>query len=46
MKINCKISRAIALCMVELQLFDVGELDVCGSLVLSNLVTYAPFKAH
>ena len=25
--------------MVKLQLFEVGELDVCGSLVFSNLVT-------
>ena len=36
----CKIYRSIALCMVKLQLFEVEELNVCGSLVLSNPVTY------
>jgi len=34
------IFRAISFCMVELQLFKVKELDVCGSLVLSNPVTF------
>ena len=37
----CKISRSIALHMVKLQLFEVEQLDVCGSLVLSNLVTFS-----
>jgi len=34
-----KFSRVIALCMVELQLFEVRDLDVCGSLISSNALT-------
>ena len=41
LKRKCKISKIMALFIVALQLFEVEELDVCGSLVFSNLVTYA-----
>jgi len=43
MKEKCKISKATALCIVELQLFKVEELDVCGNLVWSNPVTIIHF---
>ena len=40
MKSKCKISRSIKLCVVELQLFEVEELDVCGSLALGWFYVY------
>jgi len=33
------------ICDIKLQLNEVEELDVCGSLVLSNLVTYKEAKS-
>ena len=36
----CENFMSIAYCIVKLQVIKVKELDVCGSLVLSNLVTY------
>ena len=36
----CENCRSIAYLVAKLQLVEVEELDVCGSLVLSNPVTY------
>ena len=40
MKALCENCRAIAYCVVKLLAIKVEELDVCGSLVLSNPVTF------
>ena len=40
MKALCENCQSIAYCIVMLQVIKVKELDVCGSLVLSNPVTY------
>ena len=40
MKALCGNCRVKAYCVVKLLAIKVEELDVCGSLVLSNLVTY------
>ena len=39
----CENCRAIAYCVVKLLAIKVEELDVCGSLVLSNPVTFVVF---
>ena len=40
MEVLCENCRAIAYCIVKLLAIKVEELDVCGSLVLSNPVTH------
>ena len=40
----CESCRSLAYCIVKLQVIKVKELDVCGSLVLSNPVTISDVR--